>query len=246
MELIPAMDLKDGRVVRLFQGDFGTETRYQFAPAELYARYVAAGAHRLHLVDLDGARDGAAGNRSIVGSLAVLGRLRLQSGGGLRTQASVESLLAAGVERAVIGSIAVTDPAVVTDWFGRFGHERLVLAFDIRLNTRGEPCVTTHGWTEQSELSLWEAVATYLPQGVTHVLCTDVHRDGAMGGPNIELYREAVARFPAIRWQASGGVRDAADLHALDRTGVAAAISGKALIEGHIQPEELRPFLPGA
>ncbi|MBP6515298.1 MAG: 1-(5-phosphoribosyl)-5-[(5-phosphoribosylamino)methylideneamino] imidazole-4-carboxamide isomerase [Steroidobacteraceae bacterium] len=246
MELIPAIDLKGGRVVRLFQGDFSAETRYEVTPAELYGRYVEAGARRLHIVDLDGARDGAVENRAIVRQLAGFGSLRVQCGGGLRSLAAVEALLAAGVERAVIGSVAVTDPGAVRDWFGRLGSDRLVLALDVRIDAHGEPQVTTHGWTESSGLSLWDAVAGFVPSGLTHVLCTDVARDGALAGPNLDLYREAVARFPGIAWQASGGVRDAQDLHALDRVGVAAAVSGKALIEGRIQPEELVPFLPAA
>ena len=246
MELIPAIDLRDGRVVRLFQGDFDAETRYELTPAELFGRYAAAGAARVHVVDLDGARDGSPGNRAIVEALAAQGAPRLQSGGGLRSEEALESLYRAGVERAVIGSLAVTDPARLLDWFARFGADRLVLALDVRLDESRVPRVATHGWREQSPLTLWEALEPYLPVGLRHVLCTDVGRDGALAGPNLELYREAVKRFPGIAWQASGGIRAAGDLHELAATGVAAAVSGKALIEGRIRPEELKPFLPNA
>lgn len=246
MELIPAIDLRDGRVVRLFQGDFASETRYEVTPEDLYGRYARAGARRVHVVDLDGARDGRAGNRPIVATLAALGVMKLQSGGGLRASSQVRSLLSMGVERAVIGSVAVTQPDEVTSWFEEFNADRLVLALDVRIDPSGVPRVVTHGWQEQSKLSLWDLVGRYERAGLRHVLCTDVDRDGALSGPNLELYAEAMARFPSISWQASGGVRDAADLKELSRVGVSAAVSGKALIEGRIAPEELEPYLPGA
>jgi phosphoribosylformimino-5-aminoimidazole carboxamide ribotide isomerase len=151
-----------------------------------------------------------------------------------------------GVERAVIGSVAVTQPDEVTSWFEEFNADRLVLALDVRIDPSGVPRVVTHGWQEQSKLSLWDLVGRYERAGLRHVLCTDVDRDGALSGPNLELYAEAMARFPSISWQASGGVRDAADLKELSRVGVSAAVSGKALIEGRIAPEELEPYLPGA
>jgi phosphoribosylformimino-5-aminoimidazole carboxamide ribotide isomerase len=246
MELIPAIDLRGGRVVRLYQGDFDAETRYALTPEELYGRYARAGARRVHVVDLDGARAGDAGNRGIVARLAAIGGLRVQSGGGLRSSRSVGALLAAGVERAVLGSVAVTGPGEVVEWFGEFGPDRIVLALDVRMDPSGTPRVATHGWREQSAISLWDMVRRYEGAGLRHVLCTDVSRDGALSGPNLALYREAVARFPALQWQASGGVRDAADLHELAATGVAAAVSGKALIEDRIATEELQPFLPDA
>jgi phosphoribosylformimino-5-aminoimidazole carboxamide ribotide isomerase len=246
MELIPAIDLRDGRVVRLFQGDFASETRYEVTPEDLYGRYARAGARRVHVVDLDGARDGRPGNRPIVATLAALGVMKLQSGGGLRESSQVRSLLSMGVERAVIGSIAVTHPEEVAGWFAEFSADRLVLALDVRIDPVGMPRVATHGWQEQSKLSLWDLVGRYERAGLRHVLCTDVDRDGALTGPNLGLYAEATARFPAISWQASGGVRDAADLKELARVGVSASVSGKALIEGRIAPEELEPYLPGA
>lgn len=246
MELIPAIDLHGGRVVRLMQGDFDAETRYELSPQELLARYAGAGARRVHVVDLDGARDGATGNRDLVAALAAGGGPRLQCGGGLRSAPDVAGVLAAGVERAVIGSTAVTEPEEVSGWFGRFGSERLVLAFDVRLDPSGLPRVATHGWREQSAIALWDLVALYLDAGLRHVLCTDVSRDGALTGPNLELYGEAVRRFPQVQWQASGGVRDAADLGALAGTGVAAAISGRALVEGRISTQELQPYLRDA
>ncbi len=167
-------------------------------------------------------------------------------GGGLRTLQRVRELLDAGVDRAVIGSLAASAPEDVSAWMRELGPERIVLALDVRLDASGPPMLTTHGWRATSDVSLWEAVERYLPAGLEHVLCTDVSRDGALSGPNLELYSEAVRRFPQIAWQASGGVACAHDLAALRDCGVAAVISGKALLENRISPEELRPFLPNA
>ena len=246
MQLIPAIDLREGRCVRLYQGDFGAETRYPVEPLALAQRYRELGAHWLHVVDLDGARDGVSGNAPQIRRITGLPGLSLQVGGGLRDAASVQATLEAGVARAVVGSAAVTQPDDVMDWMRRFGADRITLAFDVRIDTQGVPCLTTHGWREQTRQSLWEAVQRFQAAGLVHVLCTDVSRDGALSGPSLDLYREAVRRFPDIRWQASGGIRDAADLAALAQTGVSGAISGRALLEDRMPPQELRRFLPNA
>ena len=245
MLLMPAIDLRQGRCVRLYQGDFGAETRYEHEPHELLVRYRGLGATWLHVVDLDGAKDGMLANRSVIVALASQRAVRLQVGGGIRTAAAINDLLRAGVERVVVGSAAVERPAEVADWIARFGTERICLALDVRIDSRG-PLVRTRGWTEGTTLTLWEAIERYPAGSVKHVLCTDIERDGALSGPNVELYRQARQSFPGLAWQASGGVRDAADLKALAACGVAAAVSGKALLEERITAEELRPFLPDA
>ncbi|MDE2294057.1 MAG: 1-(5-phosphoribosyl)-5-[(5-phosphoribosylamino)methylideneamino] imidazole-4-carboxamide isomerase [Gammaproteobacteria bacterium] len=246
MQLIPAIDLRGGRCVRLLRGDFAAETAYEVEPAGLLERYRAAGAEWLHVVDLDGARDGARANREPIARLAARRAVRLQVGGGIRDRAAVLALRAGGVERVVVGSAAITDPDAVRGWLGEFGPAGLVLALDVRLDEAATPWVATHGWQRQSARSLWDAVAQFESAGLRHVLCTDVARDGARSGPNLALYREAVTRFPRIAWQASGGVRDARDLDALAATGVAATISGRALLEGTIDDEEIRRFSPNA
>jgi phosphoribosylformimino-5-aminoimidazole carboxamide ribotide isomerase len=246
MQLIPSIDLRGGQCVRLLHGDFAAETRYANEPQALVTKYEDLGAEWLHIVDLDGARDGAGGNRALIQDLAARHRIKLQVGGGLRAREAVADMLAHGVARVVIGSAAVTAVAEVRAWLQEFGPERITLAFDVRLDASGTPCVATHGWREQSTLSLWSAVQRFTDAGLVHVLCTDVARDGALAGPNVELYREAVQRFPMIAWQASGGVRDLSDLAALADTEVAAAISGKALLDNLIPTEELQAFLPNA
>jgi phosphoribosylformimino-5-aminoimidazole carboxamide ribotide isomerase len=246
MKLIPAIDLKDGRCVRLYKGDFADETRYAIEPPALLDKYRQLGADWLHIVDLDGAQGAGNDNRAIILALAGQGGMRLQVGGGLRNTAAVAQMLDAGVARVVIGSAAVAQVEQVQAWLQHFGPERLTLAFDVRIAAHGVPQVTVQGWQQQSEITLWDAVDSFLGHGLKHVLCTDVERDGAMSGPNLDLYGQAVQRYPQIEWQASGGIRDAADLQSLQRAGAAAAISGKALLEDRIPGGELQPFLRNA
>ncbi|MGB5104491.1 MAG: 1-(5-phosphoribosyl)-5-[(5-phosphoribosylamino)methylideneamino]imidazole-4-carboxamide isomerase [Steroidobacteraceae bacterium] len=245
MLLIPAIDLRGGRCVRLLQGRFDAETVYSGDPMEILGRYQALGAHRIHVVDLDGAREGSQGNRTAIARLAVAPGVSIQVGGGVRSRAVAEELLALGVERVVVGSVAVTQPLEVASWLNELGPDKVVLAFDVRIDDGGTPRLATHGWETQTQASLWDAVESYLRHGLRHVLCTDVARDGALSGPNAALYAEAVRRYPTIEWQASGGVSAAADLHELAATNVAAVVSGRALLEGRMQAEELKPFLPG-
>jgi phosphoribosylformimino-5-aminoimidazole carboxamide ribotide isomerase len=245
MQLFPAIDLRDGRCVRLLKGDFAQETRYDVDPVTLAAEYAALGARWLHVVDLDGAKRGSPANLALVGRMRAAAGVSVQLGGGVRTRESLEQVLAAA-ERVVIGSLAVSDPELVTAWLREFGAERVTLALDVRLDAHGVPLVATHGWTRGSTLTLAAAIEQYTAARLRHVLCTDIERDGALTGPNTTLYRDCAARWPEIAFQASGGVRDAVDLAALAGTGVAATVSGKALLEGRLKPEEIRPFLRGA
>jgi phosphoribosylformimino-5-aminoimidazole carboxamide ribotide isomerase len=244
MRLIPAIDLKGGHCVRLLRGDFAQETRYRAEPRALLAKYRELGADWVHIVDLDGARDGSSGNRALICELAAQNGVKLQVGGGLRNTAALAQMLDSGVERVVVGSAVLNDTDQVRVWLKYFGPDHLTVALDVRLDESGTPCVATHGWRRQTQRPLWDIVAGFSNTDLEHVLCTDVSRDGALTGPNIELYREAVRRFPRIAWQASGGIRDALDLRALAECGAAAAISGKALLEELIPIEELREFLP--
>jgi phosphoribosylformimino-5-aminoimidazole carboxamide ribotide isomerase len=245
MILIPSIDLRNGRCVRLLKGNFDAETRYDLEPHELLLRYRSLGASWLHVVDLDGAKDGKLANRSVIVRLASTKALKIQVGGGVRSTAVVDDLLRNGIDRVIVGSAAIEKPAEVQGWLKKYGPEKVGLAFDIR-QVNDSPRVLIRGWTKESRLSLWEAIDSYLPYDVRHVLCTDVELDGALAGPAVKLYEEGVRRYPQIAWQASGGVRSAADLAALAATGSAAAISGKALLEELIKPSELLPFLPNA
>ena len=193
----------------------------------LYERYAVLGARWLHIVDLDGARGGTQARRSSSSNCRNSGACSCRSAAGCVTLATVTRLLSAGVDRVVVGSVAITQPTVVSRWFGEYGGHALMLALDVRLDARGVPHVATHGWSQQSTVVLWDAVDSYIPSGLKHVLCTDISRDGTLTGPNCELYVEATQRFPCIAWQASGGIRDASDLRSLAGTGASAAISGR-------------------
>lgn len=247
MRLVPAIDLRGGRCVRLLQGRFDAETVYGDDPVAILDRYRGLGARYVHVVDLDGAREGSQRNRPALAALAQAHEdVRIQVGGGIRSREVAAALFELGVARVVIGSVAVTQPAEVRAWLREFGPDRIVLAFDVRLDADGTPRLTTHGWEAQTDTSLWALVGDYLSHGARHVLCTDVARDGALTGPNVALYAEAVRRYPSVEWQASGGVSTSADLVELAGTGVAAVISGRALLENRIPPGELAPFLPSA
>jgi phosphoribosylformimino-5-aminoimidazole carboxamide ribotide isomerase len=245
VELIPAIDLRDGRCVRLLQGDFERETRYSVDPVELAEHYGKLGACTLHVVDLDGAKRGVPVNLAVIRRMRAAAGLDVQLGGGIRARESLEQALEVGA-RAVIGSLAVSDPELVAAWLAELGPDRLTLALDVRLGVDGTPMIATHGWTRASTLSLGAAIDRFAAAGLKHVLCTDIERDGALTGPNVALYHDCVRRWPGIAFQASGGVRDGRDLTALAATGVAATVSGKALLEGRLTPEEVRPFLRGA
>ena len=250
MELIPAIDLRGGRCVRLLQGCFDAETHYVGDPLDLARAYRAQGAGRLHVVDLDGARDGTPANRDVIARLAAVTGIALQVGGGVRSEDQLSAFLALGVARVVVGSLAILEPHELRRWLDRHGPDRIVLALDVRHDADGRPRLVTHGWQQAGPRDLWELLedcaAGYGGSALRHVLCTDVDRDGTLSGPNLALYEAGVRRFPGIAWQASGGVRDAGDLRALRATGVAAAVSGRALLEQRISTEELKPFLPNA
>ena len=245
MLVIPSIDLRDGRCVRLLRGDFDAETRYDVDPLELAQRYRKLGAPWLHVVDLDGARDGTLGNLPLLQTLAAQSGLQLQVGGGIRSRDAAQRLLTAGVTRVVIGSAAIESPQEVLRWIGEFGARKCCLALDIRLDEGLTPRVQIRGWTQATPITLWDALAPFVAAGVQDVLCTDVAQDGALEGPSVGLYTEAIRRFPSVRWQASGGVRDSSDLQELRRIGMAAAISGKALLDGRIADAELTEWLRG-
>jgi len=241
--VIPAIDLKGGLCVRLFQGEFDQQTDYSNDPVSVAREFATLGCPILHMVDLDGALSGEQTNRGIVSQVAAQTSFEIQLGGGIRDTETVRSWMAGGVSRCVIGSLAVNEAELVKSWLSEFGPDRIVLALDVRINDDGEPLLATHGWTKESRSTLWQCVDDYREHGLEHVLCTDISRDGAMSGPNIDLYREFISRYPAIRLQASGGVRHLGDLENLREAGAAAAITGRALLDGHISKEEISSFL---
>ena len=243
MNIIPAIDLRGGRTVRLLHGDYDAETQYEAEPVALAQRYGALGLRQLHLVDLDGARSGEPSNRALITQISRATSASVQVGGGIRTQDHIDALFAVPVARVVIGSLAVTDPSLVCDWITHYGPERVVLALDVRVDHETEGArLAIHGWTQTTEATIDDLMTHYRPAGLRHVLCTDIGRDGALEGPAVELYATLVQRYPDIAWQASGGVSGVSDLERLRDTGVAGAITGRALLDGHISDEEIQSF----
>jgi len=242
MRIIPAIDLKDGKCVRLFKGDFERTTEYSANPVEVGQRFSTLAVEDLHIVDLDGARTGKQQNYSIVAEIIAQSGLAVQLGGGIRERDDVARWLDAGVTRCVVGSVAIKQPETVRQWLHEFGSDAIVLALDIKLNESAVPMLTTQGWTEDSDISLWDCIGNYCEFGVQHVLCTDVARDGAMTGPNFDLYGDILSRYSDLSLQASGGVRNIDDLKKLRDLGVPAAITGRALLDGEIAATEVASF----
>lgn len=238
MKLIPAIDLLDGRCVRLFQGDFEQCKHYDVEPEMLAETYREAGATWLHLVDLAASRDGESADTGPLFDL--LGRLEIdvQTGGGVRDEGDVAERLEAGAGRVVVGSIAASDPDRFAQWIEHFGADFLVAALDVRIDDNGVPWPRIFGWTEGADTDLWTLLDQLTGRGLKHALVTDIGRDGALDGPNLALYREIVDRYPGLELQASGGVSGIEDLVALAATGAAGAITGKALLEGRFSAAE--------
>lgn len=236
--IIPALDLIDGTVVRLHQGDYNQQRDYGNDPLLRLQDYQQQGAQILHLVDLTGAKDPAARQIPLLRKLLAGVTVPVQVGGGIRNEQDVSALLAAGATRVVIGSTAVKQPEMVQQWFTRYGADAMVLALDVRIDAAGTKRVAISGWQENSEATLEEVVEQYLPFGLKHVLCTDISRDGTLAGSNVALYQEICQRYPQIAFQASGGIGNLDDIAQLRGSGVEGVIVGRALLDGKFSVEE--------
>ncbi|NLS52562.1 1-(5-phosphoribosyl)-5-[(5-phosphoribosylamino)methylideneamino]imidazole-4-carboxamide isomerase [Hafnia alvei] len=236
--IIPALDLIDGKVVRLHQGDYGQQRDYGNDPLPRLQDYQQQGGEVLHLVDLTGAKDPAARQIPLLRKLLAGVSVPVQVGGGIRSEEDVAALLEAGAARVVIGSTAVRQPDVVKQWFTRFGADALVLALDVRIAADGSKNIAVSGWQEDSGVTLEQIVDQFLPYGLKHVLCTDISRDGTLSGSNVALYQEVCARYPQVAFQSSGGIGSLDDIAALRGSGVQGVIVGRALLEGKFTVKE--------
>jgi phosphoribosylformimino-5-aminoimidazole carboxamide ribotide isomerase len=234
--VLPAIDLRGGRVVRLKQGDYAQQTTYEFDPRALARSYADAGAGWLHLVDLDGARGGSLDNLSVIEAIADDG-MRVQAGGGVRAEPDVRRLFDAGVSRVVLGSLAIREPDMVAGWLASYGVERFTLALDTRQKD-GAWTLPSAGWTEAESRTLDDLAPWYAERGAKHLLCTDIERDGMLAGFNLELYRYLATAVPSLAVQASGGVRSLDDIRAAREAGVRGVILGRALLEGRFSVAE--------
>lgn len=231
MKIYPAIDLRDGKCVRLYQGDYQQETIYSADPFAQVDTFMREGATSVHLIDLDGAKNPEKNQEQLILALLKQGKVSIQIGGGIRSAEQIEKYLENGAARVIVGSLAVTSPETVLAWFKRFGADRLVLALDIVYDVERTPLVATNAWQTTSHQTPESLIEIYQAVGLKHVLCTDITRDGTLQGPNITLYEDLLSQFPYLKIQASGGIQALSDLVLLREKGVSAAITGRALYE---------------
>jgi len=233
----PAIDVREGRVVRLAQGDYARETVYGHDPLDIARLYAARGATWLHLVDLDAAKAGGYTLAPLLRDIHAFTGLKVQTGGGVRARQDIQRILDAGASRVVVGSLAVQQPEQVLEWIGEFGAGHITVALDARQDESGAWRLPVHGWTETAAATLDELAVRFAQGGLAHLLSTDIARDGMLTGPNGALYAHLRSLAPALQVQASGGVRDVADVAAARAQGCAGIVLGRALLEGKIDLE---------
>lgn len=228
--IIPAIDLIDGKVVRLFQGDYTKQTDFDICPLSQLKKYQQQGAKWLHIVDLTGAKDPDKRQTTLLTELAQELDAKVQVGGGIRDEAQIEGLLSAGVSRVVIGSLAVKQPELVASWITKYGAEAICLALDVNITSDNKKVVAVSGWQTAGGKTLESLVEYFKDFGLAHALVTDISRDGTMQGANTNLYAELAAEFPYINWQGSGGISSLKDVAAVKTAGASSIIIGKALL----------------
>lgn len=230
--IFPAMDLMDGGCVRLLKGDFDARTNYDADPIAVAQGYAKAGAEWMHIVDLDGAKKGQSEQADLILKIANSANIKVQTGGGIRDLAQIKYLLDGGVDRVVIGSLAVTNPQMVKHWLRDVGQDSICLALDVNQGEDEEFRPATKGWTEGSDKSLWEVLDDYLGSGLKTILVTDIGRDGMQKGGNLKLYKRIQSEFPTLDLITSGGVGTLKHVKSLKRLKPHGVIIGKALYEG--------------
>ncbi|MCZ4336929.1 1-(5-phosphoribosyl)-5-[(5-phosphoribosylamino)methylideneamino]imidazole-4-carboxamide isomerase [Shewanella colwelliana] len=244
--IIPAIDLIEGQVVRLYQGDYNQQTTFALSPLSQLQSYQTQGAKWLHIVDLTGAKDPQLRQTALISELVNGLEANIQVGGGIRSEAQVAELLEIGVKRVVIGSLAVKETALVQSWFKKYGSEAICLALDVNINEVGEKIVAVSGWQSGGGKTLESLVEAFKPYGLKHALVTDISRDGTLKGSNTELYQEIAQRYPDIAWQASGGIASLDDVAAVRDSGADGIIIGKALLIENFTVEEAIQCWPNA
>ncbi|NVK82987.1 MAG: 1-(5-phosphoribosyl)-5-[(5-phosphoribosylamino)methylideneamino]imidazole-4-carboxamide isomerase [Cytophagia bacterium] len=237
MIITPAIDIISGKAVRLTKGDYNQKTEYSDSPLEVAKSFDQAGITNLHLVDLDGAKAQQPQNLDVLQSITSETSLKVDFGGGVKSNESLEAVLKAGAGQVTAGSIAAKDPELVGSWLKEFGPERIILGADVI-----DEKIAISGWQEDSGLDLFPFLESYLAQGAKYCICTDVSKDGMLQGPSIELYKKILKAFPELNLIASGGVAELDDLKKLLDIGIYGTIVGKAYYEGRISLEQLAQF----
>lgn len=234
IELIPAIDIIEGKCVRLAKGDYAQKTVYADDPVAMALQFEEAGVQRLHVVDLDGAKSRHIVNVEVLRRLARETKLTIDFGGGIKTDEDIEKAFDSGASMVTVGSVAVTQPKRFAHWMEKYGDSRMILGADVR---NGK--ISINGWLEDSEEDLLPFLRRYIDMGVTNVLCTEISRDGMLQGPAISLYQEVMKAYPSLHLIASGGVSSEEDIEALDAAGIPAVVFGKAYYEGRIDLKKI-------
>lgn len=241
IEIIPAIDIIEGKCVRLTQGDYSMKTVYNENPLEIAKQFEGIGIKRLHLVDLDGAKAGRVVNFKVLETIAGKTSLTIDFGGGIKTTEVLQNVLNAGASIATIGSVAVKNPELFYSWIKLFGPNRLFLGADVK-----NELIAISGWTETTELNVFDFLHSAIENGLTQAFCTDVNKDGMLQGPSIELYKKIIETFPSLQFVASGGVSKLSDFENLKMLGCFGVIVGKAIYENKISMQELSTYIKNA
>ena len=235
MEIIPAIDLIDGKCVRLTQGDYAQKTVYYENPLEIALMFEDLGIQRLHLVDLDGAKQGTVVNYKVLETLATKTKLTIDFGGGIKTDEAIQTVFDAGASLATIGSIAVKNKALFFSWIEKYGADKILLGADVK-----DEKIAIGGWLENTNISVFDFIGENMEQGITTIFCTDISKDGLLKGPSVDLYKKIIAQFPTLHLIASGGVSSLKDVEELQNSFCSGVIIGKAIYEGRISMNELK------
>ncbi len=237
IEIIPAIDIIDGRCVRLTKGDFAAKRVYDASPLDMAMQYADCGIRRIHMVDLDGARRSKPMNLATLENVASKSGVEIEWGGGIADDSSLASIFNAGATQAIIGSVAALRPAEFSRWLRIFGPDRMLLGSDVR-----DGVVAVKGWLQQTGLTLNEQIGWFLEDGLKYVVCTDISKDGLLQGPAFDLYAELMEEFQSVVFTASGGISGMDDIKELDRIGVPKVIVGKAIYENRITLDDIRKW----
>lgn len=238
IELIPAIDIIDGKCVRLSQGDYNTQKIYNENPLEVAKEFEANGIHRLHVVDLDGAKSSHVVNYKVLDIIAGHTSLVIDFGGGIKTDEDLNIAFEYGAQMVTLGSVAAKQPALFKKWLHQYGPKKIILGADVKENR-----ISINGWKEESQQELIPFLTDYSQEGIQKVLCTDISRDGMLQGPSIELYKQIMKKFPTMHLIASGGVSNLQDIIDLNEANIPAVVFGKALYEGRITLKDLKRFM---
>ncbi|MBN8720594.1 MAG: 1-(5-phosphoribosyl)-5-[(5-phosphoribosylamino)methylideneamino]imidazole-4-carboxamide isomerase [Sediminibacterium magnilacihabitans] len=235
MQIIPAIDIIDGKCVRLTQGDYGQKTIYNENPLEVAKQFEDAGLQRLHLVDLDGAKAGAVKNWKVLETIAGNTSMVIDFGGGIKKEEDLQIIFESGAALATIGSLAVKNETLFVQWLQQYGADKFLLGADVK-----DEKIAVGGWLETTEIGIYDFISKYQSHGITQLFCTDVSKDGKLEGPSTVLYKHIIEQFPSLHFIASGGVSSLDDLYALQEIGCSGAIVGKAIYENRISLNDLK------